>query len=88
MTIEQTVTIPANRLVHLDFEVPREIPVGKKARILLFPIADTPKSNAPLLSLRGSCKGLDTMEAYFARKQADKDFEDGLTDVNPYLIKE
>jgi len=85
MTIEQTVTIPANRQVHLDFEVPSDMPVGKKARVLVFPVADNPKSNGPLLSLRGSCKGLDTMDAYFARKRADKAFEDGLTDVNPYL---
>jgi len=29
MTIEQTVEIPANRRLHLDLEIPREIPVGK-----------------------------------------------------------
>ncbi|GBU29453.1 hypothetical protein R84B8_03018 [Treponema sp. R8-4-B8] len=29
MTITQTVEIPENRRVHLDFDVPREIPTGK-----------------------------------------------------------
>jgi len=29
MSVTQTVEIPANRRVHLDFEVPNEIPVGK-----------------------------------------------------------
>jgi hypothetical protein len=29
MSITQTVEIPASRRVHLDFEVPVEIPVGK-----------------------------------------------------------
>jgi len=71
MTIEQTVEIPADRRVHLDFEVPFEIPAGK-ARVSVTPLGETPKTDVPLLSLRGSCKGLDTMEAYFARKQADK----------------
>jgi len=29
MTIKQTVEIPANRRVHFDFEVPREVPEGR-----------------------------------------------------------
>jgi len=29
MSVTQTVEIPANRRVHLDFEVPNEIPIGK-----------------------------------------------------------
>jgi hypothetical protein len=33
------------------------------------------KPAVPLLSLRGSCKGLDTMNAYFERKHADKEKE-------------
>jgi hypothetical protein len=75
MTIEQTVEIPADRRLHLDFEFPHEIPVGK-ARVTVTPVVETPKSNNALLSLRGSCKGLDTMEAYFERKRADKELED------------
>ena len=34
MIIEQTIEIPADRRLHLDFEVPVEIPTGK-ARIVL-----------------------------------------------------
>ena len=29
MTLTQTIDIPANRRVHFDFEIPREIPEGK-----------------------------------------------------------
>jgi hypothetical protein len=29
------------------------------------------------LNLRGSCKGIDTMDAYFERHHADKALEDG-----------
>ena len=76
MIITQTVDIPADHRVHLDFEVPFEIPAGK-AQITVTPLAETPKINIQLLSLRGSCKGLDTMEAYFARKRADRALEDG-----------
>jgi hypothetical protein len=34
------------------------------------------KPAVPLLSLRGSCKGIDTMDAYFERKRADKALEE------------
>jgi len=37
MTITQTVEIPANRRVHFDFEVPREVPEGRTSVILQFP---------------------------------------------------
>jgi hypothetical protein len=33
------------------------------------------RKSPSLVAMRGSCKGLDTMEAYFARKQADKEKE-------------
>jgi len=75
MTITQTIEIPANRHIHLDFEVSRELPVGK-ALVSVTPLAQTSKTDISLLSLRGSCKGLDTMEAYFERKQVDKALED------------
>jgi hypothetical protein len=75
MTITQTVDIPADRRVHLDFEFPSEVPTGK-VQISITPVEETPKNNNALLSLRGSCKGLDTMEAYFERKRAEKEMED------------
>ena len=74
MSITQTIEIPANRMVHLDFEVPVEIPIGK-AQISVTPLVETPGTHVSLLSLRGSCKGLDTMEAYFERKRAEKEME-------------
>ena len=73
MTIEQTIEIPANRRIFLD--LPPELPVGK-ARISVTPVVEMPNTNMSLLSLQGSCKGLDTMDAYFARKRADKLLED------------
>jgi len=91
MTITQTVEIPDNRRVHLDFEVPREVPTGRTSIILQFPVEKQEEKNKeviPFLALRGTCKDNDTLDAYFARKQADKDFENGLTDVNPYLKRQ
>ena len=73
MTITQTVEIPANR--RLTIEIPTEIPTGK-ARISVVSLVEPSKTDVSLLSLRGSCKGLDTLDAYFARKRADKVFED------------
>jgi hypothetical protein len=72
MVIEQTVDIPANHRLVID--LPCEVPAGK-ARLTVTPLAETP-NDIPLLSLRGSCKGLDTMDAYFERKRADKARED------------
>ena len=81
MTIEQTVEIPPSRRLTID--VPREIPVGRaKAALTLTFEAEIPapqgKTAVPLLSLRGSCKGEDTLDAYFERKHADKALEDEL----------
>jgi len=74
MSITQTIEIPANRRVHLDFEVPIEMPIGK-AQISVTSLSETPKTHTSLLSLRGSCRGLDTLEAYFERKRTEKEFE-------------
>ena len=90
MTITQTVEIPADR--RLTINIPSEIPAGKaqlEVRVIPFVKKDEkPKDATRLLALRGSCKGLDTMDAYLARKRANKAFEDGLTNDNPYKIKE
>jgi len=74
MSITQTIEIPANRRVHLDFEVPIEMPIGK-AQISVTSLTETTGTHTSLLSLRGSCKGLDTMEAYFERKRTEKVLE-------------
>jgi hypothetical protein len=84
MSITQTIEIPANRRLHLELEVPVEIPIGK-AQISVTPLAETPGTHISLLSLRGSCKGLDTMESYYKRKRTEKEMEirnDGLETGN------
>ena len=73
MHVEQIVEIPNSRQIVLD--LPSDTPVGK-ARVSVFPISEMPVAEVSLLSMRGSCKGLDTMDAYFARKQADKAMEE------------
>ena len=73
MTIERIVDVPVNRRIFLD--LPPELPIGK-VKISIFPLAEKPKADIAFLSMRGSCKGLDTMDAYFARKRADMAHED------------
>jgi hypothetical protein len=48
MSVTQTVDIPADRRLHLDFEVPVDIPVGK-AQIELRVIPFTNKQQKPAL---------------------------------------
>ena len=90
MVVEQIIEIPDSRLITL--EIPREVPTGKaQVELKIIPFVkkeEKPSENIPLLALRGSCKGLDTMDAYFARKRADKAFENGLIKENPYQIRE
>ena len=90
MTITQTVEIPADRRLTID--IPLDVPAGKaqiEMKVIPFTKAEEkPKKVIPLLALRGSCKGLDTMDAYFARKRADKAFENGQIKDNPYRIKD
>jgi hypothetical protein len=83
MTIEQTLTIPkATR--HLTVDLPEPVPEGTATFRLEY--ADAPSRYEPkippaermyksLIDMIGSCKGLDTMEAYFERKQAEKERE-------------
>ena len=76
MTIEQIVEIPASRRIFLD--LPQELPIGRaKVEFSITPENVESRKNVPsLASLRGIDKGLDTMDAYFARKRADKERED------------
>ena len=76
MTIEQTVEIPPTRRIFLD--LPPELPTGK-AKIEYTITPESPLRGVPEKSLRsllGIHKGLDTMDAYFARKRAEKAQED------------
>ena len=91
MTITQTVEIPSSHRLIID--LPSEVPAGATALMELKVIPfgkkeKKPHEVIPLLALRGSCKGLDTMDAYFARKRANKAFENGQTKDNPYRIKD
>jgi len=46
MSVTQTVDIPANRRLHLDFEVPLEIPVGKaQVELKVIPFVNKPDNN-------------------------------------------
>jgi len=49
MSITQTVEIPANRRLHLDFEVPVEIPVGKaQVELKVIPFVKKSDNNGKL----------------------------------------
>ncbi|MCL2808601.1 MAG: hypothetical protein FWD24_00905 [Treponema sp.] len=89
MTITQTVEILADR--KLSIEIPRQIPIGKaQVQINVIPFIkkeEKPNEVIPLLALRGSCKNIDTMDAYFSRKRTNKMFENGQIKENPYKIK-
>ncbi|GHV80967.1 hypothetical protein AGMMS49944_27580 [Spirochaetia bacterium] len=82
MTIEQTLTIP-EETKHLTVDLPEPVPAGTATfRLELedeererLRNLDTPlrRKYPTLISMIGSCKGLDTMDEYFARKKAEKD---------------
>ena len=72
MTIEQIIDIPADGHLHLDFEVPLEIPAGK-ARLTVTPLAEMPESVQPLSSLKGSRKGPDTKDGKLRLTRAEID---------------
>ena len=76
MTIEQTIEVPASRRIFLD--LPQDLPVGraKVELTITHEAAPQEKSVKSLASLRGIHKGRDTLDAYFARKRADKAKED------------
>ena len=81
MTIEQTITIPANHRLHLDFEIPLEIPAGKaRAALTLIsekeealPVKD--KWLNPLLGL-AKVKGAKlTLERFMETQQQEIELE-------------
>ena len=81
MTIEQIVTIPADRHLHLEFEVPPEIPAGK-ARAALTLICEEksvkPASDGwvnPLLGLAKAKGAKLTLERFIDMQQAEIDQE-------------
>ena len=85
MTITQTVEVPASRRIFLD--LPPELPVGR-AKVELTVTPENKAQTKPVKSLAsffGVDKGLDTMDAYFERKRADKALED--TQFEQSLLK-
>ena len=80
MVLEKIIEVPENRRIFLD--LPPELPFGK-VRVSVFSLSENPQKKAgSLLSMRGSCKGIDTMDAYFARKQAEKVLENHKKESN------
>jgi hypothetical protein len=58
----------------MELQIPQNLPAGKaKVEFTVTPQnSGNQKPARPLRSFRGISKGLDTMDAYFGRKQADK----------------
>jgi len=81
MTIEQTVIIPADHRLHLDFEVPPEIPAGRAraALTLIFeeehtqPVAG--KWVNPLLGLAKAKGAKLTLERFLEMRQEEIEHE-------------
>jgi len=77
MTIEQIVTIPADRHLHLEFEVPPEIPVGKVRAALTLICEINPIRQAadgwvnPLLGLAKAKGAKLTLERFIDMQQAE-----------------
>ena len=76
MTIEQMVEIPEDRRIVLD--LPPDLPVGKARIVVIISPEPLPPGEdiKSLKSLFGIHKGMDTLDAYFERKRADKAKED------------
>ncbi len=53
-TIQQTVTIPADRRLRLDIELPDTIPAGRAEMVVVLSPVQEPVSKKPLNSLAGS----------------------------------
>jgi len=81
MTIEQTVTIPADHRLHLDFDVPPQIPAGRvrAALTLIFeeehtqPVAGNWEN--PLLGLANAKGAKLTLERFIEMQQEEIEHE-------------
>jgi len=78
MSVTQTVEIPANRRLHLDFEVPVEIPVGKaQIELRVIPFVNKPDNNG---KFRLSKQELDEI-----LRNAQTPISDSLTGILAHL---
>jgi hypothetical protein len=69
--IEKIVEIPADH--RLTLEIPNAVSPGRaRLEVIITSELAEPNKAVSLLGLRGSCKGEDTIDAYFARKRTDK----------------
>jgi len=80
MTIEQTVTIPVDHRLHLDFEVPQYIPAGATARLELFwsPGKESAKNlDTALEKIWAVCKDSSiTVDSFLEMRRQDKELEE------------
>ncbi|MDR1839830.1 MAG: hypothetical protein LBQ93_09660 [Treponema sp.] len=80
MTIEQTVTIPADHRVHLDFEIPQEIPAGTTAHFEFhwFPEKEAANSLDTVLGkIWELCKDSSlTVDSFLEMRRQDKELEE------------
>jgi hypothetical protein len=80
MTVEQTVTIPADHLLHLDFKVPPQIPAGTTARFELFwsPRTKTVNSlDVALEKIWALCKDSSvTVDSFLEMRRRDNELEE------------
>jgi len=78
--VEQTVIIPADHRLRLDFEVPPEIPTGSTARIGIFcsPSKETTHSlNSALEKIWELCEGSSlTVDSFLEMRRRDKELEE------------
>ena len=77
MTIEQTITIPADHRLHLDFEIPPQIPAGR-ARAALTLIYEEKQTRSiagkwinPLLGLAKAKGAKLTLERFLEMQQEE-----------------
>jgi hypothetical protein len=81
MTIEQTVTIPADHRLHLDFDIPREIPAGRARAALTLICEEEQRQPAmgkwvnPLLGLAKAKGAKLTLERFIEMQQEEIDRE-------------
>jgi hypothetical protein len=83
-TLEKKVRVAADGQVHIDFTAP-EAWAGSEIRVVFIPEPgkwprpaegqESAPTDIPLLRLWGSCKGDDTLDAYFARHHAENAWE-------------
>jgi hypothetical protein len=80
MVITQTVEIPENRRLHLDLEIPCEVPAGAVARFELVWSPKTEKAEnlrASLKKIRDLCKDVPiSVDSFFETRREDSKIEE------------